>query len=233
MNRYWRRVGGLFLVLILIGLLLPSHARIERATAIDAHPATVFALLNDSRQVNKWAPVTEDDPNARLDFSGPFSGVGATMTWHGQIIGRGRQTIVESEPYERIVSEVEADNGRRSTNLLSLDAEDGGTRVSWIYERDYGLNLAGRFFALFLDGIVGPELDERLAALAQMAERLPRADFSDLEVERIVVPATDIAWLRTTSLPEAGAVSDAMSDSFFEILNFIDAHATSCAGSST
>ncbi|MGI9248315.1 MAG: polyketide cyclase, partial [Woeseiaceae bacterium] len=95
-------VGASIALLIIIGLALPRNHRVEVATEIDAHPATVFALLNDFRRHSLWSPLVDTDPNARILFSGSEKGVGATMTWDGAIIGSGIQTIVESEPYNHI-----------------------------------------------------------------------------------------------------------------------------------
>ena len=63
-----------------------------------------------------------------------------------------------------------------------------------------------------------------------MAERMPPADFSDLKIEHIFVETSDIAYVTTTSEPEAGAISEAMSDSFFDILDFIKRNELTEAG---
>ncbi len=230
MNRYWRWTGGVILGIVVIGFLLPSRVQVEREATIDANPATVFSLLNDFQQINKWSPVTEGDPNARLDFSGPLSGVGSMVSWSGRIAGHGIETITESEAFDRIVTQIEYGNGREGGNRIVLSKVDGMTNIVWVYDRKYGFNLAGRYFGLLLDGIVGPDLERKLSRLADFAESLPRADFSDLDVEQIVVEASDIAYLRTTSRPEATAISEAMGGSFFEILRFIDKHSLAEAG---
>jgi len=230
MNRAWHRTLRFALLLVAIGILLPSRERFVRDVLIDARPATVFTLVNDFRQIDEWAPFTADDPNARLDISGPATGVGASIGWKGRIIGQGRQTIVESVPFERIVIEAVAGNGRPTRNIIQFAAAGGGTRITWARERHYGFNLAGRYFGLLLDYVEGPRLEEHLLQLDDMAESLPRADFSDLQVEKIYVQAQDIAYLTTTSRPQAAALSAAMSDSFFDILGFIDAHGLTEAG---
>ena len=222
MNKYLRYVGGITLLLIVIGILLPSRAVVEREIVIDAHAATVFALLNDFRQVNRWSRWMDADPNVRLDISGPLRGVGANMSWDGQIIGRGRQTIIESVPFERISSTLGAGEQESATSTYALTKSAGGTLLAWSYEREFGFNLAGRYFSLMLDGIVGPEHERDLQNLKDLAENMPMADFSDLEIEQIVVEAVDFAYLRTTSIPAAAAISEAMGQAYFEVLSFID-----------
>jgi len=230
MNKFWRPVGGVVFSFIVIGILLPSRPQVLREIIIDAHPATVFVLLNDFHRVNLWSSKTDEDPNARVAISGPPLGRNATLQWNGQIIGKGRQIITDSAPFERVANLITLNESTELTSVFTLIPQDGMTKVVWAYERDFGLNLAGRYFGLLLDRIHGPRLEHGLRRLADLAESLPRADFSDLEVEQIVVEAADIAYLVTTSRPDAAAMSEAMGESFFDILNFIDRHGLSEAG---
>ena len=228
MKRILRSSGAIFLLVIAIGIILPARPRVARDVLIDAHAATVFALLNDFAQVSKWSPMLEGDPNAQIDISGPPRGVDASIYWDGHIIGQGRQTIIESVPYERIITKF--DSGESGSTSFDLSQEDGLTRVAWTHESDYGFNLVGRYFALVQESIVGAEQEEGLSRLKELAENLPRADFSDIEIEQIVVEASDIAYLQSTSIPEASAISEAMGDAYYNILGFIDDHDLETAG---
>ena len=99
MSQIQRRAAIVFGIFVVIGILLPAKARVERETDIDAYPATVFSLINDFRQVNRWSGWAEEDPNAGYEITGVPRGVGASMSWQGQIIGAGQQSIIASEPY--------------------------------------------------------------------------------------------------------------------------------------
>jgi len=214
--------GTVILALVVVGLALPSVAIVERSTKIDANRATVFALLNDFRQVEKWSPWFDDDPNARIEFLGSRRGVGATVVWDGDIIGQGSQTITESVPYSRVVTVLDfTDQAKANTAFVVLGTAEG-TEVIWSFSIDFGFNLVGRYFGLIIVGSVRDDYEAGLANLKSMAEGLPTADFSDVEIEHIVVEATDIAYLQTSSAPQASAISDAMGKAYFDILGFID-----------
>jgi effector-binding domain-containing protein len=215
-------IGALILVLAVVGIFLPSRAHIERNIIIDAGRATIFALLNDFHQVNKWSPWIEEDPNARIEISGPRRGAGATVAWDGNIIGQGSQTITESVPYERVVSELGFGDQDKAHAAFKLSGLDDGTEVVWTFDMDFGFDLIARYGGLMLGNAVGQDFEKGLASLKSMAEGLPRADFSDLEIEHLVVEATDIAYLPTASIPEAAEISSAMGKAYFSILRFID-----------
>lgn len=222
--------AGIALLVIVVGMILPSRARVERDILIDTHAATIFALLNDFRQVSKWSPMLEGDPNAQIDISGQPRGVDASIYWNGHIIGRGRQTIIESVPYERITVQFELGDQAPATVTYTLSSAEQRTRVVWLHESDYGFNLVGRYFGFVQNSVIGRAQEEGLKRLKELAENLPRADFSDIEIEQLVVEGSDIAYLRTTSIPEATAISEAMGDAYFSILSFIDDHGLHDAG---
>jgi effector-binding domain-containing protein/uncharacterized protein YndB with AHSA1/START domain len=230
LSKFIYSIGVLILALAVIGLFLPSRTNVERGITIDASPATVFALLNDFHQVNKWSHWLEDDPNARFDFFGPRRGVGATFAWDGNIVGKGRQTIRESAPFERIVYELKFDDQDTATTVFELSEVDEGTLLVWTFNMDFGFNLVSRYIGLIIGGVIAENNEKGLASLKSMAEGLPRADFSNVEIEHIVVKATDIAFQPTSSVPEATAISDAMGKAYFDILVFIDENKLQEAG---
>jgi effector-binding domain-containing protein len=229
-QKFFYGIVGFIVLLVLIGLALPRHARIEVQTQIDANPATVFALANDFHRYALWSPWLDTDPNARVVYSGPVRGVGATMTWDGTIVGTGTQSILVSDPFERIEMAINPGESGEARTWFDFAADNGMTSTTWTFETDYGYNVVGRYFALVLAGVIRRDYATGLENLKNLAETLPRADFSDLEIEQISVEAADIAYLSATSIPEPAAMSEAMGDAYFEVLSFIDEHQLTEAG---
>jgi len=215
-------VGAFVVLLILVGFLMPRTHQVEVTQEIDAHAATVFALVNDFQRYALWAPLSETDPNVRIRYSGERRGVGATMTWDGAIVGTGTQTIVASTPFEHVDIVMSPGEPGESRSWFDLSPGTGTTRVTWGFEADYGMNIVGRYFAPMLGSIVARDYHAGLLNLKELAESLPSADFSDIETQQIVVEAMEIAYLSTSSRPEPAAISEAMGTAYFQILNFID-----------
>lgn len=223
-------IGALFALLIIIGFTLPRTNRVEVSIEIDAHAATIFALVNDFHRFTLWSPWVETDPNARFLHSGANRGESAILTWDGSIIGSGSQMITESRPFNYVGIVMNPGEPGEAKSWFALTPGVGTTMVTWGFEADYGMNILGRYFASMLGGIVASDYKDGLAALKDLAESLPSADFSDIEIEHIVVEASDIAYLPATSRPEPAAISEAMGAAYFQILNFIDEHGLSDAG---
>ena len=223
-------MAGLILLLIIIGLALPQHARVVASHEIDARPATVFALVNDFHRVSLWSPWMESDPNARILYSGPTRGVGATIRWDGLVLGAGSQTITESRPFEYIGTLINAGEPGAAGSWFDFTDTGNATVVNWTFEADYGYNLVGRYAALFLEAVIKKDYEHGLRKLGELAESLPGTDFSNLDVERQVVEANDIAYRRISSSPDPDSISKAIGNAYFRILNFIDEHALQEAG---
>lgn len=230
MQKFIYGTGVFFAVLIIVGLALPRHARIDVLTHIDAPPATVFALVNDYHRFALWSPLIDTDPNARVVYSGPTRGVGATMTWDGTIIGTGTQTITASRPFEYVETVVSPGEPAEARFWFDIRGEGDGTTITWSFETDFAYNLVGRYLALAVAGVIRRDYEHGLENLKELAETLPMADFGDLEIEQIVVEPVIIAYLPTASIPQSAAISQAMGDAYFEILSFIDRHGLAEAG---
>ena len=216
--------------LVLIGFTLPRTHIIEVSREIDAHPATVFALVNDFRRFTLWAPWADTDPNARFIYSGPTRGEGATVTWDGAIVGSGTQTIVESRPFEYVDIIINPGEPGEARTWFRLESGTGTTIAHWGFEADHGLNIVGRYFASMLGGIVARDYETGLANLEELAESLPGADFSDIEIEHLIVEPVQIAYLSTRAKRDPGATAQAMGNAYFKILNFIDEYKLDDAG---
>ena len=230
MQRLLYFIFGLIVLLIIIGLALPQRARVIASIEVDAPLATVFALANDFHRASLWLPWIETDPNVRIVYSGPDRGVGATITWDGLVVGTGTQVITESIPYEHITTTINPGGPGEAKSWFDLVDTGRSTYLDWSFEVDYGYNIVGRFAALLLTDIIRRDYEHGLASLKNIAESLPRADFSDLEIERIVVEAKEIAYLSAASPPDPASVSEAMGRAYFRILNFIDKHGLANAG---
>jgi effector-binding domain-containing protein len=223
-------IGSFVLLILLIGLALPSQSRFVVSTDIDAPQATVFALVNDMRRVNLWTPIESTDPNAKVVYSGPPRGEGSTVTWDGAVVGSGTESISESRPYEYVEMWINRGEPGETRTWFELAPGTGTTNVEWGFEHDYGLNVIGRYFGLMVTGVIRRDYETAIADLRELAESLPAADFSDIEIEHLVVEAVDIAYIPTTAPPLPGETSVAMGAALFEVLSFIDENGLTEAG---
>ena len=164
-------IVGFCAALAAIGLALPSTVRVERSTLIERPPAAVFAVINDQRQFNAWSPWFGVDPAATYTLSGPPVGPGAAFSWSGnETIGVGTQRIVASVPNSRIDVVLEMEGFNAATSSWVFEPTADGTRVTWAFESELGLNPLMRWMGLLMDSFVGPDYEKGLAQLKTYIE---------------------------------------------------------------
>jgi len=85
------------ILFVVIGLLLPSKAHVERVIEIAAPAEQIVPHVLDFRKWNAWSPWAEHDPNMQLTFEGPQTGVGAKMIWSSEYkhVGSGSQETTD------------------------------------------------------------------------------------------------------------------------------------------
>lgn len=173
-----RAVLGLVIlvaVVLGVGMMLPSAFKVERTAVIAVPPDQVYPLIAAPREWARWSVWNRRDPNMQITYGGPSSGLGARWSWDSKSEGKGAMEFTEGTVPERIGYRLTfPEFGMTSTGRLLLTAVDvagkPGTRVSWTNEGDMGGNPLNRWFAVFMDRLVGPDFEAGLANLKQLAE---------------------------------------------------------------
>jgi len=164
----------LVLVLVLVGgsYLLPGKAEVSRSITIDAPAAAIFPYVNSMQQTEAWSPWLSRDPETKLSYSGPESGVGNTLNWsseHRQV-GSGSQEIIESVENQRVRTALDFGSMGTANASFTLQPEGDATSVTWGFESDLGLNPISRWMGLMMDKWVGGDYERGLSNLKTLVE---------------------------------------------------------------
>jgi hypothetical protein len=175
----WLKIAlGFVLVLVAVfvvgGLLLPDRVELERSIHIERPSAQIYPLLDGFTRFNEWSPWRDYDPSAVYELSGPARGVGARMSWSGDK-GGGSQEVIEAVPNDRVGVALDFGGDGLATAHHILIPEGDGTRVIWRFETGFEGSLAGRWFGLVFESMLGPDYERGLASLKQVAESEPVA----------------------------------------------------------
>lgn len=167
-------IGLVVLVALVIGgaYILPQNVHVERSTVVGAAPTEVFAVVNDLSRFNEWSPWAKIDPNTQYKIEGPPAGVGAKMSWTStnENVGNGSQEIIESTPFSHVKTKL--DFGAQGIAVASFTFEpvEGGTKVTWGFDSDVGMNPIGRYTGLMFDSMIGKDYEAGLAELKKLVE---------------------------------------------------------------
>lgn len=170
-------VAGVLVVFLAVVATRPSAYHVERKLAVAAPVDLVFGVLNDLHQfagvlVLFGSPFEKLDLNMQKTFEGPAAGVGQSYSWSGKKAGKGKMTIVESVPGQKVGIKLEfvEPMATTATCALTLAGTPTGSFVTWSMDGNH--NFIGKAFGMFMDmdNMLGADIEKGLAQLKTVAE---------------------------------------------------------------
>jgi effector-binding domain-containing protein len=158
-------------ILVIVAYLLPKHARVERSFLIKAPAEQIFSQINTLKNWPNWSPWHKKDPNMEIEYLDSEKGVGAKYNWKStnKEVGNGSMTITKSVPYDTISIEMALMGNRISISNFIFSRSDSGTLLKWTLDSDLGWNPLYRYFGLMMDKMVGPDFENGLKNLNEIA----------------------------------------------------------------
>lgn len=166
-------VVAVIVLLVLAGFLMPGQVHVERSVVVNAPPAAVFPHLCDFESSQKWSPWATRDENLENSYTGTPCTVGYENTWksdHPQV-GNGSQAITAIEQDKRVETALDFGENGTAEAQFTLVPEGEGTKVTWGFDMDAGMNPIARWMGLFMDGWIGPDYEKGLANLKAQVEK--------------------------------------------------------------
>ena len=170
-------VAGVLVLFVTVVATRPSTYHVERKLEVAAPADLVFGVLNDLHQfagvlVLFGSPWEKLDPDMQKTFEGPAAGVGQSYAWSGKKVGKGKMTIEESVPGQKVGMKLEFVKPMASTATcaLTLAGTPTGSFVTWAMDGNH--NFIGKAFGMFMnmDNMLGSDIEKGLAQLKTVAE---------------------------------------------------------------
>lgn len=176
-------LGIVAILFVIIGVCLPGERHISESIETNRKMTIVNDTVNSLRRFKDWNPLILRDPAMKLSYSGPVSGVGATMEYDSAEVGQGSWKITESQENERVVYAL--DNNQRGSDktvtfLLEPTGKDNrNVKITQEYSVKYGMDLFGRYAGLYVSRHVGDDIKMGLGRLQTMLAGVPNIDYRD------------------------------------------------------
>ncbi len=151
----------------------PDTFRVQRALAIKASPETLFPLITDLQQFNRWNPFVLQDTKGNGRYSGSASGKGAAYEFEGGSSGSGNIEIVGVTAPRQVLMTLTMTKPLAANHAITFSLEPAGdlTMVTWAMEGK--TPLLGRIVHLVMDmdRMIGNQFASGLAGLKRLAEK--------------------------------------------------------------
>lgn len=216
---------ALLVIIVIIGLFLPSKIHVERSLLINVPRKVLFDQVNNLRNWEKWSPWHRIDTAMEITYEGNIGGTGASYSWKSdnKNVGYGKLTILASYPPDSILTEMDFMEQGTATAIYKFQKTDSGTLVIWKYETDMGKNPFTKYFGLMTVKFVGRDFEQGLKNLDSIAEKLPPyvADVVKLNSFNYVSIRQDCSMEN---------ISPIMAKSYDKLMNYIQAAGATMAG---
>lgn len=196
-----------FILAVIVGVFLPSHAHIQRSIEISHNPEHIYDVLNNFRRFPEsgGAGLKALDPGVKFSLSGPAYGPGATINWTGgTTIGNG--TLVNKSGEIDVTNKSEVvwnltNDWHGENKTFTLDVEPRQSQrvstVTWSYDVDYGWNLIGRYSQLWIHGDPSTVIQYGLDSLQNMLAGIANVDYSKVNPGIYRTDATPVLLVST------------------------------------
>lgn len=158
---------------LIIPLFLPAAYHLERSTKIVAPKEKVYSLVSDFNYRSTWDPWLEMDSTVQLEVLGNPGEVGTGYKWNSTLLGTGSLRITELKPNDMIISDLEFKSPRKDHANVTwiFYSKTDTTHVTWALEGKLKYPV-GRFMGLFMDKMMGPDLENGLSNLKNICEQM-------------------------------------------------------------
>jgi len=231
-------------LMLLVGLVLPSKRHLSESVETNRKVTIVFDTINSLRRFKDWNPLVLRDPKAKLELSGPSSGVGAKLAFasDNNLVGNGSWEIVESVPGKSVKFAIDDEKrGHDKVTQFTLTPTGRGSvkrnvQITQTYDVTYGWNLVGRYAGLYVSRHVGDDMKLGLSRISNMLATVPNVDYAVegskmrgmAEVQR---PAEDLLVVKAGSIERNNdLIKNSMKSNMEWIKRTMDANGLVAAG---
>ena len=176
---------GLVAVYLILCIVGPSKARIERSIDINASAEMVKAKIADLNFFHeKWSPWTEKDPSMKVTYTGETGQPGNKMAWESdkKEVGKGSMTYNYSSG-DTVMFTLHFDDYGDSKVYHTVTPNANGSKVSWVMESVTPFPMRAMMLFMNMDAMVGPDFEKGLTKLKSAMESMPAETAVHYDIE--------------------------------------------------
>jgi hypothetical protein len=160
---------GLFILMTLISLLIPSRIVLVSATTLKADSMQLYEEVSDLQKWKRWHPVFKAD-SANINFSTPSNKINAYAEWETK--GKKNRIVIISKVYPTVEIALQREGENDVRNILTILPvyEQGNMQVQWQSITTLKWYPWEKFSGIFIEKMAGSSNDLALESLKAFLE---------------------------------------------------------------
>ncbi|CAN5868374.1 hypothetical protein BH11BAC4_BH11BAC4_04010 [soil metagenome] len=162
-------IAGLFVVVTLFSLLMPSKVMTVRSVVIHGTTEQVFAEIGDLNKWKRWHPVFMHDSNS-IRISSHSFGVNAIAEWETK--GKTNRLLITQVASTQLTAELSRTGENTLPNIIAVTAlkDSNNIQVEWRVLTRLKWYPWEKFSGIFVDKMTGPGYEAALNNLKILIE---------------------------------------------------------------
>ncbi len=161
---------GIFVMLLLAGVVMDNHFITSNQIQIKADAKTVYDHLNNLKTWKEWGTWAEDDPSLKVKYSDITVGNGAANSWVGKD-GDGRLELTSSDPRKITYDMWFQKNKIKAAGTFIINTtKSGATEVIWNMSGKINTPIIGSYMAQLIKEMNKKYADRSLLNLKKQLE---------------------------------------------------------------
>lgn len=183
--------AGIIALLLIATFFLEPTFDVKRSITIDAPVEEVYGNISDLKKWENWSPWQNLDTNMVMNYTQDGKGLGAMMKWESanENVGIGSMKISKMEENKSLETELTFAGEQWGVGYFELVDKGNSTEVIWGMKGDLGF--FGRWVALGVDEMIGPDYERGLKQLKEFTES---NDKGMQEMEIVTVNSANILY---------------------------------------
>lgn len=163
---------SIILLLVVIGVLLPSSYHVERSIRIQNSSKSIFPYLNNLQKWGSWTSLNVNkDYSLEQEFSGSTQGIGSELSYRGDKLGKGKIKIIDNELDDHVSFSLLINNRFKTIGNIKIESKtETDSKVTITLDGDVGFHLPNRYIILMMNNIAGSLFEESLNRLKTVVE---------------------------------------------------------------
>lgn len=203
---------------LVMGIFGPSNYKVMRAIKIGAPIETVFNQTSTFSNWAAWSAWAANDPEAKYIIEKDDQTIGASMSWVGEISGKGMMTATEVMPNEKFIYDLSFIEPFEMTSHGGFNYTQVGDSVllTWYDEGEFGFMMRPMMLFMNLEDQIGPMFEQGLLSIKEICENMEVKP--SIEITEEIVESKSMLFISESSSLMPNEIGAKMGAAYGELM---------------